>query len=87
MRIPLHQPPDRDQLEQAICRERAAEQRDRYRAALLAIQGERNKAIQQTLGRSKRFVERWAYGYREHGLPGLSARPRGGSKRRSTRNT
>lgn len=82
MQIPLHQPSDLDQLQQAIRRERAAEQRDRYRAALLAIQGEQKQAIQQTLRRSKSFVERWAYAYRDHGLPGLKARRRGGSKGR-----
>lgn len=82
MQIPLHQPTDLDQLQQAIRRERAAEQRDRYRAALLAIQGEQKKAIQQTLRRSKSFVERWAYAYRDRGLAALKARPRGGSKGR-----
>lgn len=82
MQIPLHQPSDLAHLQQALRRERDAEQRDRYRAALLAIEGEPNKAIQHALGRSKGFVERWAYAYRDHGLAGLQARTRGGSKAR-----
>lgn len=49
---------------------------------MAALRGETNKPIQQTLGRSKGFVERWAYAYRDHGLTALKARPRGGSKGR-----
>lgn len=79
MQISVDHPTDLEQLRESIRHERDAVQRDRYRAALLAIQGEANKAIQQTLGRSKSFVERWAYAYRDHGLAGLKARPRGGS--------
>lgn len=86
MQISLHQPTDLEQLQQAIGSERDAQQRDRYRAAYLAIQGQQNKVIQQTLGRSKGFVERWVYAYRDHGLAGLKALRRGGSKGRLSLN-
>jgi transposase len=51
--------------------ERNAKQRDRYRAALLAIQGEETEEIQRMLRRSRGFVQRWAYAYRDDGIDGL----------------
>jgi transposase len=46
--------------------------------ALLAIQGQETQAIQQALTRSRGFVQRWAYAYRDGGLKALQAKPRGG---------
>jgi transposase len=59
--------------------ERAAEQRDRYRVVVLAIEGVETKEIQKQLARSRGFVQRWAYAYRDGGIPALAARDRGGS--------
>lgn len=50
-----------------------AKQRDRYRAIELAIAGEQTLPIMRMLGRSRGFVQRWCYTYRDHGLK--SVRP------------
>jgi len=73
------------ELNRRICRERGAEQRDRYRAAVLAIQGLQTSEIQVRTHRSRGFVQRWAYAYRDHGIEGLIAQPRGGSQPRLSR--
>jgi transposase len=68
------------ELNRRIRQERNAEQRDRYRAVLLAIEGLETGDIQDRLGRSRGFVQRWAYAYRDSGLAGLVAQKRGGSQ-------
>jgi len=60
-------------------KERGAEQRDRWRVALLAIEGQMTEVIQGTLARSRGFVQRWAYAYRDGGMQALRDKPRGGS--------
>ena len=45
-----------------------AKQRDRYRAVALALQGWQTKAIMTKLDRSKNFVQRWSYFYRDGGV-------------------
>jgi len=72
-------------LNRRIRREREAEQRDRYRAVVLAIQGLQTREIQAQICRSRGFVQRWAYAYRDHGIEGLTARPRGGSQPKLSR--
>ncbi len=62
---------DVGKLEALIDSERNAKQRDRYRVALLAIQGEETEEIQRMLRRSRGFVQRWAYAYRDDGIDGL----------------
>lgn len=57
-----------------------AEQRDRYRVVVLAIEQQETKDIQKTLARSRGFVQRWAYAYREGGIDALREKPRGGRK-------
>ena len=51
-------------------------QRDRYRAVLLALEGEEAVKIAKMLGRSRRSVQDWVYWYRDGGidelLPGKS---------------
>ncbi|MEM9021094.1 MAG: helix-turn-helix domain-containing protein, partial [Planctomycetota bacterium] len=49
-----------------------AKARDRCRCVLLAIDGLTAPDIAQRVGRSRRFVQRWAYAYRDHGLAGLA---------------
>jgi transposase len=58
-------------LERRIRSEKQAKQRDRYRAVLLAIRGEMTASIQEKLGRSRGFVQRWAYAYRDGGLDAI----------------
>lgn len=79
MWIHEHASGDRLELRRWIAQERDAEQRDRYRAVSLALAGEQKQTIQRTLDRSKRFVERWVYRYRDHGLEAVAPKPRGGS--------
>lgn len=68
MQIELHHPEDLTPLRQQSHRQRDAKQRDRYRAILLALEGRSAPAIAKTLARSRRFVQRWVYTYRDHGL-------------------
>ena len=61
-------------------RERDAEQKDRLVAALHACRGEETLRIAGMLCRSRAFVQRWAYAYRDGGIAALKEQPRGGSK-------
>ena len=71
MRIPLHQPGDVLRLRQLIGKEANAKQRDRYRAALLALEGHQTRAVMDKLGRSRDFVQTWAYAYRDGGVEAI----------------
>ena len=79
MHIDERQPGDRQELQRRIHREKDAQQRDRYRVALLAMAGDPTQAIMAALARSRGFVQRWAYAYRDHGIDAISEKPRGGS--------
>src|SRR5262245_42394903 len=69
---------DGERLEELIDAEGSAKQRDRYRVALLAIQRERTEEIMRMLRRSRGFVQRWAYAYRDRGVAALLPRkPKG----------
>lgn len=65
-------------LNQRVRTEANAKARDRARCVLLAIDGLTAPQIAQRVGRSRRFVQRWCYAYREHGLDGLEVKPRSG---------
>lgn len=71
MDVKLHDPDDQRRLEELIRVERNAKQRDRYRAALLAVAGWQSPRIVTALGRSRRFVQAWAYAYRDGGIAAL----------------
>lgn len=62
------------ELKNRIRQERDAKQRDRYRAALLAIEGRQTQQIIDALGRSRGFVQRWAYAYRDGGIDAIVAK-------------
>ncbi len=80
MHVPLQASEDRDRLEKRIGQARDAKQRDRYRVALLAIDdAHETKQIMTMLGRSRGFVQRWAYAYRDHGIEALTPKPRPGA--------
>ena len=78
MDVPLRGANDRDELQRRIKTEPNAKQRDRYRAALLAIEGEQAPQIVKQLARSRRFVQRWAYAYRDGGIESLTAKKASG---------
>jgi transposase len=79
MRVHERAPGDAARLEELIGSETDADQRDRYRIALLALRGREKLEIAGLLGVCKRTVEDWAYRYRDGGIDALKARPRGGS--------
>ena len=72
MQIELHHPEDLTLLRQQSHQQRDAKQRDRYRAILLALEGHHAPVIAKTLARSRRFVQRWVYPYRDHGLAAVA---------------
>jgi transposase len=82
MNISFHQPTDEAELGRLVGKARNAEQRDRCRVALLAAGGQETQAIIDTLARSRGFVQRWAYAYRDGGIAALRAKRRGGSRPR-----
>ena len=71
MLIPLRDPADVPRLRELIGCESDAKQRDRYRAALLAVEGQETRAITDKLGRSRDFVQTWAYAYRDGGIEAI----------------
>ena len=46
-------------------------QRDRYRAVLLALDGDEAVEIAEALGRARRSVQDWVYAYRDGGIDDL----------------
>lgn len=82
MRVTERQSGDAARLEELIVAEADADQRDRYRIALLAVRGREKLEIAGLLGVCKRTVEDWAYRYRDGGIEALRARPRGGTRPR-----
>ena len=52
--------------------------RDRYRAVLLALEGEEAAGIAEELGRARRSVQDWAYAYRDGGIDAIQPARRKG---------
>lgn len=71
MNLMVRDPADIEELRRRAGGERNAKQRDRYRAALLALEGLDAPQIARMLGRSRRFVQSWAYAYRDGGIESL----------------
>jgi hypothetical protein len=71
MNVELHRPKDRTEIRHRSRKECNAKQRDRYRAVLLALEGQTTEAIMHNLDRSKNFVQRWAYAYRDGGIDAI----------------
>jgi transposase len=82
MKVTVRREGDRGRLDALIGREKAAVQRDRFRAVRLAPGGAEALEIAAALGRSRRFVQEWAYAYRDGGVEAI--RP-GGSSGRPTK--
>lgn len=71
MEVLPHSPDDLKELNTRIRKEKDVKQRDRYRAVLLALQGNETLEIQSKIGRSRGFVQRWVYAYRDNGIDGI----------------
>jgi transposase len=80
MYITAHRPEDLSQLQSHVATEKNAKQRDRYRAVLLALQGQICPQIMDKLGRSKDFVQRWTYAYRDGGIPAIQPKKQPGAR-------
>jgi transposase len=85
MDVPARSADDVKLLERGVRAEREARLRERYRCVLLALRGFEAVPIADKLGRSRRFVQYWVYRYRDHGLAGLTDRPRSGQPTRLPR--
>ena len=85
MDVQAHAVNDVKSLERGVRAERDARLRERYRCVLLALRGFEAVLIADKLGRSRRFVQYWVYRYRDHGLAGLTDRPRSGQPTRLPR--
>jgi len=77
---------DIDELASRAGNERDALRRDRYRAVLLALDGNEAVEIAQALGRARRSVQDWAYAYRDGGIEAIQPRPRPGRPPKLPRN-
>jgi transposase len=71
MKVTVRREGDRERLDTLIAREKVAVQRDRLRAARLALDGREALEIAATLGRSRRFVQEWAYACRDGGVEAI----------------
>ncbi len=74
MEVRALQSEDLARLVQLVQKERDAKQRDRYRAVLLALEGLTEPEIRTRTGRSRGFIQRWAYAYRDGGIEAIAAR-------------
>ena len=84
MNVRLHHPKDLQQLRDISRKQGDAKQRDRYRAVLLALDGHSAQAIMKILDRSRNFVQRWVYVYRDRGIDAVRAIPQSGRPRKLT---
>jgi transposase len=84
MNVELNHPKDLKRLSDRGHKEHSAKQRDRYRAVLLALEGQTTEAIMHTLDRSKNFVQRWVYAYRDGGIDAIYPRQQTGRPRKLT---
>lgn len=71
MEVAVRREGDLERLDELIGREKVAVQRDRLRAVRLALDGREALEIAATLGRSRRFVQEWAYAYRDGGVEAI----------------
>lgn len=75
MDVTYHRPEDAHTLQDLIRQADNAKQRDRYRVVQLAAGGEPCTVIMRMLDRSRGFVQRWAYAYRDGGLDAIAVKP------------
>ena len=77
-------PGDLARLDELVAAERSAVQRDRFRAVRLSLAGREAADVAGALGRSRTFVQTWAYRYRDGGLAALAARKQPGRRPKLT---
>jgi transposase len=70
-----------EELREAVRRTPDADERDRIRMVVHAMEGETGAAIAQRLGCTDRVVRKWIHRYNEAGLAGLQDLPRSGRPR------
>ena len=73
---------DRRRLARLMSKESDAMQRDRLRSVLLVLQGRPALEVADVVGRSRRFVQRWAYACRDGGIEAVRGRTAPGRRRR-----
>lgn len=78
MHITLHHDDDLAELDRRVRAAKQAIQRDRLRAVRLALDGLEEPTIRGMLGRSRDFVQKWCYAYRDGGLEAIRSKPRKG---------
>jgi transposase len=71
MDIVERDPGDIAELDRRVQSEKKAIQRDRYRAVLMALDGQEAVAIARATGRARRSVQEWVYAYRDQGIDAL----------------
>ena len=71
MNVTPHNSDDIKRLKQLADKQRNAKQRDRYRAVAMALEGRTIEHIMYVLSRSKNFVQRWTYFYRDGGIEAI----------------
>lgn len=74
MDVTAHGAQDADRLRELVRKERNAKQRDRYRAVLLALEGQTEPEIRTRTDRSRGFIQRWVYAYRDGGIAAIAAK-------------
>ena len=80
MLIALRDPADLAELDRRIAAERLAVRRDRLRAVRLAPDGREADDVAAAVGRSRTFVQTWAYRYRDGGPDAVAARRQPGRR-------
>ncbi|MEN6384795.1 MAG: winged helix-turn-helix domain-containing protein [Phycisphaerales bacterium] len=78
MNVTPHDPDEIKKLKQLAAIQKNAKQRDRYRAVAMALQGHTINHIMYVLSRSKNFVQRWTYLYRDGGIDAIVPTPQKG---------
>jgi transposase len=78
MNLAPRDPADLAALDALIAAERAAVQRDRLRAVRLSLDGREAADVAAAVGRSRTFVQTWAYRYRDGGLAAVAPRKQPG---------
>lgn len=80
MNVTLRHPDDLNELRRRAKGERDADQHNRYRAVILALEGEATKTIMKMLGVARTFVQDWVYRYRDGGVDALVRKKPPGAK-------
>jgi transposase len=71
MKVTPHNADDVQKLKELARNQKNAKQRDRYRAVAMALEGRTISHIMYVLSRSKNFVQRWTYFYRDGGIAAI----------------